>query len=130
MMTPTGLDPRQVDSVLDTESPVTVADITVVGEEVAKEYEDGLTMATLVPAVQLILRMIALRMKNVSMTPEQKRQFIIDVLRYVVDNTDSGNTLEQLDEVIKQLIPSVVDAFLERRSLFSRCFHWCFPCLG
>ena len=76
--------------------------------------------------MQLILRMIALRMKNVSMTPEQKRQFIIDVLRYVVDNTDAGPTLEQLDEVIKQLIPSVVDAFLEQRS----CLHRCFSCFG
>ena len=122
-MTPNGLDPRQVVSVLDANSPVTVADITVVGEEVAKAYESGLTMATLVPAVQLILRMIALR--KVSMTPEQKRQFIIDVLRYVVDSTDAGPTLDQLDDVIKQLIPSVVDAFLERRSFFRQCFS-CF----
>ena len=43
MMTPNGLDPRQVVSVLDTDSPVTVADITVIGEEVAKAYENGLT---------------------------------------------------------------------------------------
>jgi hypothetical protein len=125
MMTSDGLDPRQVISVLDTDSPVTVADITVAGEEVAKVYESGLTMATLVPAVQLILHIISLRLKKARMTHEQKRQFIIDVLRYVVDNTDSGPTLEQLDEVIKGMVPSVVDAFLKRHSIMQRCI----PCL-
>ena len=123
-MNNTGLDPRTVASVLDADSPVTVADITMVGEDLVQAYPQGLTMPTLIPAVQLILRVIVFKMKKVRMTPDQKRQFIIDVLRYVVDNTDAGPTLEQLDEIIKQLIPSAVDAFLQHRS------QWCCPCLG
>ena len=118
-MNNTGLDPRTVASVLDADSPVTVADITMVGEELIQAYPQGLTMPTLIPAVQLILRMSKLK----ALPIEQKRQFIIDVLRYVVDNTDAGPTLEQLDEIIKQMIPSAVDAFLQHRS------QWC-PCLG
>lgn len=113
----TGLDPRTVASVLDTDSPVTVADITMVGEALVHAYPEGLTMPTLIPAVQLMLRMSNMK----AMPLEKKRQFIIDVLRYVVDNTNAGPTLEQLDEVIKQLIPSAVDAFLQHRSGLYQC---------
>ncbi|MBL97274.1 MAG: hypothetical protein CMF52_05605 [Legionellales bacterium] len=116
----TGLDPRTVTSVID-DSPISVADVTTVGEDLVEAYPEGLTLATLVPAVKLILRLIFRKLKKKKMTREQKRQFIIDSLRYTIDNTDSGPTLEQLDEVIKEMVPSVVDAFLDQtcRSYFA-----------
>ena len=36
---------------------------------------------------------------------------IVDVLCYIVDNTDAG-ALESLDDVIKKIIPSVIDTLI------------------
>ena len=47
-MNNTGLDPRTVASVLDADSPVTVADITMVCEDLIKAYPQGLTMPDLI----------------------------------------------------------------------------------
>ena len=105
-----GLDPRTVISVIDNESPVTVADVASVGEDLVKAFPTGLTLETLVPAVKLIGRILKKKMSH-----EQKKQFIIDALRYTVDNTNSGPGLEELDPIIKAMIPSIVDAFLQKR---------------
>ena len=43
--------------------------------------------------------------------PAQKKEMIVDVLCYIVDNTDSG-ALESLDDVIKKIIPSVIDTLI------------------
>mgnify|MGYP001185324107 CR=1 FL=1 len=115
-----GLDPRTVTSVTD-ESPVTVADITTVGEALVKEFPNGLTLNTLVPAVKLLLRIVVRKLNHKKMTQEQKRQFVVDALRYTVDNTNSGPTLEQLDPIIKDMIPSVVDTVMESRR-YCACF--------
>lgn len=114
-----GLDPRTVDSVVD-ESPITVADITTVGEALVKEFPNGLTLNNLVPAVKLLLRIVK-KMKDKQMTHDQQCQFVVDALRYTVDNTNSGPTLENLDPIIKEMIPSVVDTVMEQRRYCS-CF--------
>lgn len=114
-----GLDPRTVDSVVD-ESPITVADITTVGEALVKEFPNGLTLNNLVPAVKLLLRIVK-KMKDKQMTHDQQCQFVVDALRYTVDNTNSGPSLENLDPIIKEMIPSVVDTVMEQRRYCS-CF--------
>ena len=62
----TGLDPRTVTSVID-DSPISVADVTTVGEDLVEAYPEGLTLATLVPAVKLILRLIVRKLKKKKM---------------------------------------------------------------
>ena len=46
---------------------------------------------------------------------EEKKDFICDVLCFVVDNTDAGS-LEFLDPIIKKLIPKVIDNILEAKN--------------
>ncbi len=56
----------------------------------------------------LILKLV----QNITtLKPEQKKDFICDVLCFVVDNTDAGS-LEFLDPVIKKLIPKMIDNIL------------------
>lgn len=114
----TGLDPRTVNSVTD-DSPITVANITTIGERLVEAYPTGLTMSNLVLAVQFILH---LTKKDMKLTRAQKRQFIIDSLRYTIDNTNSGPTLEQLDDVVKEMVPTIVDAFIDRSVICKCCF--------
>ena len=45
------------------------------------------------------------------LTADQKKDFICDILIYVVDNTDAGS-LESLDPIIKKMIPNVIDTIL------------------
>ena len=116
-MNANGLDPRQLTSVLDNKSPVTAASVITMGELLVKQFPEGVTLASLVPAVQLILRM-----SKTKMSMEAKRQFCIDILRYTVDNTDSGPTLEKLDDVIKDLIPTAVDVLLQQQGNCLSCF--------
>jgi hypothetical protein len=46
------------------------------------------------------------------LSPDKKKDLIIDILCYVVDNTDAG-ALESMDPIIKKMIPSVIDAFIK-----------------
>ncbi len=43
---------------------------------------------------------------------EDIRKNCIEVLNYIVDNTNVGENDEQLDAIAKQLIPGMVDAFM------------------
>lgn len=54
--------------------------------------------------------------QKVMQTKDLKRADIrkncIEVLNYIVDNTNVGENDEQLDAIAKQLIPGMVDAFM------------------
>lgn len=56
------------------------------------------------------------------------RKNCIEVLNYIVDNTNVGENDEQLDAIAKQLIPGMVDAFMmiERPP---KCRYKKFSCL-
>ena len=42
---------------------------------------------------------------------EQKKDLVVDILCYVVDNTDAG-ALEFLDPVIKDMLPGLIDTLV------------------
>ena len=54
--------------------------------------------------------------QKVMQTKDLKREDIrsncIEVLNYIVDNTNVGENDEQLDAIAKKLIPGMVDAFM------------------
>ena len=65
--------------------------------------------------------------------PPQKKEMIVDILIYIVDNTDAG-ALESLDPVIKQVIPGIIDALIivengalvvdKPKSILKKCLPW------
>ena len=115
LTTPT-IDVSTLTSVAD-DSKTTAGDIIDLGNTMIKQFPNGLSLDSIVPAAVQIMDLIK-KQKGLSM--DQKKQVIVDVLVYVVDHTDSG-ALESLDPVIKQAIPSVLDAVFQARA---RCPCW------
>lgn len=75
----------------------------------AKIMVDGLTPQSFpVIMAEVYLKVMQTR----DLKREDIRNNCIEVLNYIVDNTNSGENDEQLDAVAKQLIPGMVDAFM------------------
>ena len=105
------LNPTKSDnlkSVKDTNSKITANDVINVAEKVIEQFPTGVNLENLIESTMLILKLV----QNITtLKPEQKKDFICDVLCFVVDNTDAGS-LEFLDPVIKKLIPKMIDNIL------------------
>ncbi len=105
------LNPTKSDnlkSVKDTNSKITADDVINVAEKVIEQFPTGVNLENLIESTMLILTLV----QNITtLKPEQKKDFICDVLCFVVDNTDAGS-LEFLDPVIKKLIPKMIDNIL------------------
>ncbi len=105
------LNPTKSDnlkSVKDTNSKITADDVINVAEKVIEQFPTGVNLENLIESTMLILKLV----QNITtLKPEQKKDFICDVLCFVVDNTDAGS-LEFLDPVIKKLIPKMIDNIL------------------
>lgn len=105
------LNPTKSDnlkSVKDTNSKITANDVINVAEKVIEQFPTGINLENLIESTMLILKLV----QNITtLKPEQKKDFICDVLCFVVDNTDAGS-LEFLDPVIKKLIPKMIDNIL------------------
>lgn len=111
LTTQTKLDVATLTSVADN-SKTTAGDILSLGKMLIEQFPNGLTLETIVPAALQIIEIVK---KQKTLQMDQKKQVVVDVLRYVVDNTDAG-ALESLDPVIKQAIPSVIDAVFQARA--------------
>ncbi len=106
------LNPRKSDNlktVKDKNVQISTNDVLLVAEKVMEQYPTGINMENLIESTMLILKLVT---KLHFLGPEQKKDFICDVLYFVVDNTDAGS-LEFLDPIIKKLIPKMIDNILE-----------------
>lgn len=75
------------------------------GNQFIKQFPTGINLDNLMDATMKLLK----EMTDIYfLNAEEKKEFICDVLCYVIDNTDAG-ALESLDEVIKKLIPTIID---------------------
>jgi|TARA_B100000424_G_scaffold268781_2_gene264268 hypothetical protein len=125
------IDVSKLTSVLDDNSPVTAEYVVSEGKKLIEAFPTGIQLENIMDAVIIVLG-TANKINN--LTSEQKKDFICDILIYVVDNTDAG-ALESLDPVIKKLIPNVIDTILRvedgklsinaNNNCFSKlpCFH-------
>lgn len=106
------LNPRKSEnlkSVIDKNVKISSEDVMIVAEKVMEKYPTGINMENLIESTVLIMNLVE---KFNFLNAEQKKDFICDVLCFVVDNTDAGS-LEFLDPIIKKLIPKVIDNILE-----------------
>ena len=96
-------------SVADKETPTSAEDIVNIATVVIDKFPNGIQIENLIEATMLILNKIR---ELYYLSPDKKKDLIIDILCYVVDNTDAG-ALESMDPIIKKMIPSVIDAFIK-----------------
>jgi len=102
------VDINKLTSVVDDNSPVTAEYIVKEGKSLIEAFPNGIQLENIMDAVVIVM---GTTNKIHKLTPEQKKDFICDILIYVVDNTDAGK-LESLDPIIKKLIPNVIDTIL------------------
>ena len=98
----------ELKSVTNNESPTTAEDIVKISQEVINVFPNGVNLENIIQVSIEVLKHIT---KLYYLKPEQKKEMIVDVLCYIVDNTDAG-ALESLDPVIKQVIPGIIDALI------------------
>ena len=91
------------------DSPTTAEDLIKISKNIIKIYPTGINLSNMAPATVEVLSEIK---ELYHLNGEQKKELVIDVLHYVIDNTDAG-VLEQLDPVIKQVIPGVIDSLIK-----------------
>ncbi len=104
----TKIDAKELKSVKD-DSPVNTEDLIKISKKIIKLHPSGINLSNLAPATIEVLSEIK---ELYHLNGEQKKDLVIDVLHYVIDNTDAG-VLENLDPVIKQVIPGVIDSLVK-----------------
>ena len=102
------IDVNNLTSVLDDTSPVTAESVVKEGKKMIEAFPNGIQLENIMDAVIIVM---GTTNKIHKLTADQKKDFICDILIYVVDNTDAGS-LESLDPIIKKMIPNVIDTIL------------------
>lgn len=122
---------KEMTSVSNKESPTTVDDIVKVGKKVINAFPSGVNLKNITEVTMSVLKEIT---TLYYLKPPQKKEMIVDILIYIVDNTDAG-ALESLDPVIKQVIPGIIDALIivengalvvdKPKSILKKCLPCC-----
>lgn len=90
----------------------------------------AVTLQNLMPLVIELMQIVS---RIPHMMGAQKKELVIDTLKYIVDETDAGSW-ERFDSIIKELIPVVIDNVIEIQKgklVVSKKLitPGCFPCL-
>ena len=99
----------ELTSVKDNSTPTSTEDIINIAKLITNKFPKGIQLENIVESTMIILKKVT---GLYYLSPDKKKDLIIDVLCYVVDNTDAG-ALESLDPIIKKLIPNIIDAFIK-----------------
>ncbi len=99
----------ELKSVADKTSPIKVDDVKKVGKQIIEMFPNGIQLDNLMEATMVILKEVN---KIYKLKAEHKIDLIVDILFYVIDNTDAGS-LEVFDPILKKMIPSVIDNLLK-----------------
>ena len=70
-------------------------------------FPDGVNLKNMSEATIKVLAKVSMYKLN----GEQKKDLVVDILEYVVDNTDAG-AFEFLDPVIKDMLPGLIDTLV------------------
>lgn len=99
----------ELTSVKDNSTPTSTEDIINISKLITTKFPNGIQLENIIESTMIILKKVT---GLYYLSPDKKKDLIIDVLCYVVDNTDAG-ALESLDPIIKKLIPNIIDAFIK-----------------
>lgn len=99
----------ELKSVADTTSPVKAEDVKKIGKQIINMFPNGIQLENLIEATMIILKEVT---KIYKLKAQHKIDLIVDILLYVIDNTDAGS-LEVFDPILKKMIPGVIDNLLK-----------------
>jgi hypothetical protein len=99
----------ELKSVSDKSSPIKAEDVKKVGKQIIQLFPNGIQLENLVEATVITLKEVS---KIYKLKAEHKIDLIVDILMYVIDNTDAGS-LEILDPILKKMIPGIIDNLLQ-----------------
>jgi hypothetical protein len=99
----------ELKSVADKSSPIKVDDVKKVGKQIIDMFPNGIQLDNLMEATMIILKEVS---KIYKLKAQHKIDLIVDILLYVIDNTDAGS-LEVFDPILKKMIPGVIDNLLK-----------------
>ncbi len=99
----------ELKSVSDETSPIKAEDVKGMGKKIIELFPNGVQLENLVEATIITLKEVS---KLYKLKPEHKIDLIVDILTYVIDNTDAGS-LEVLDPILKKMIPGIIDNILQ-----------------
>ncbi len=99
----------ELKSVNDETSPIQAEDVKKMAEKIITIFPNGIQLENLVEATIIVLKEVSVIYK---LKAEHKIDLIVDILTYVIDNTDAGS-LEVLDPILKKMIPSIIDNILQ-----------------
>ena len=99
---------KNLKSVKDTASPIKADDVVTIGEEIVAIFPTGVNLKNMADATMKVLTKVT---ALYNLGAEQKKDLVVDILCYVVDNTDAG-ALEFLDPVIKDMLPGLIDTLV------------------
>ena len=120
----------ELKSVSDESSPIKAEDVKKVGKQLIKLFPNGIQLENLVEATVITLKEVS---KLYKLKAQHKIDLIVDILMYVIDNTDAGS-LEVLDPILKKMIPGIIDNLLQvedgklviNKKTFKEKFACCF----
>ena len=99
----------ELKSVADKTSPIKADDVKKVGKQIIEMFPNGIQLENLIEATMVILKEVT---KIYKLKAQHKIDLIVDILLYVIDNTDAGS-LEVFDPILKKMIPGVIDNLLK-----------------
>ena len=99
----------ELKSVVDKTSPIKTEDIKKIGKQIIEIFPNGVQLENLVEATIITLKEVS---KIYKLKSQHKIDLIVDILIYVIDNTDAGS-LEVLDPILKKMIPGIIDNILQ-----------------
>ena len=99
---------KKLKSVIDTSSPIKADDVVTIGDDIVAIFPSGVNLKNMADATMKVLTKVT---NLYNLGAEQKKDLVVDILCYVVDNTDAG-ALEFLDPVIKDMLPGLIDTLV------------------
>ena len=99
---------EELKSVKDGKSPIKAEDVVTIGEDIVKIFPTGVNLKNMADATMKVLSKVT---TMYHLNGEQKKDLVVDILEYVIDNTDAG-ALEFLDPIIKDMLPGLIDTLV------------------
>lgn len=99
---------EELKSVKDSKSPIKADDVVTIGEDIVKVFPTGVNLKNMADATMKVLSKVT---TLYHLNGEQKKDLVVDILEYVIDNTDAG-ALEFLDPIIKDMLPGLIDTLV------------------